>query len=55
LADGPDLGHAVAKALSYVEAGLKAGSFISIGQGPGPLWHMHDFYPSALLDERNQE
>jgi hydroxymethylpyrimidine/phosphomethylpyrimidine kinase len=55
LADGHDLSHAVAKAISYVEAGLKAGRFLSIGQGPGPLWHMHDFYPSALLDERNQE
>ena len=55
LADGHDLSHAVAKAISYVEAGLKAGRFLSIGEGPGPLWHMHDFYPTALLDERNQE
>jgi hydroxymethylpyrimidine/phosphomethylpyrimidine kinase len=55
LAGGHDLSHAVAKAIAYVEAGLKAGCFLSIGQGPGPLWHMHDFYPSALLDERNQE
>jgi hydroxymethylpyrimidine/phosphomethylpyrimidine kinase len=55
LADGHDLSHAVAKGISYVEAGLKAGRFLSIGEGPGPLWHMNDFYPTALLDERNQE
>jgi hydroxymethylpyrimidine/phosphomethylpyrimidine kinase len=51
LADGHDLPHAVAKAISYVEAGLEAGRFLSIGEGPGPLWHMHDFYPTALLEE----
>jgi len=55
LADGHDLSHAVAKAISYVEAGLEAGRFLSIGEGPGPLWHMHDFYPSALLDEKNPD
>jgi hydroxymethylpyrimidine/phosphomethylpyrimidine kinase len=55
LADGHDLSHAVAKAISYIEAGLEAGRFLSIGEGPGPLWHMHDFYPSALLDEKNPD
>jgi len=52
LADGHDLQHAVAKAIAYVEAGLEAGRFLSIGEGPGPLWHMHDFYPTTLLDEK---
>jgi hydroxymethylpyrimidine/phosphomethylpyrimidine kinase len=51
LADGHDLPHAVAKAISYVETGLEAGRFLSIGEGPGPLWHMHDFYPTALPKE----
>jgi len=54
LADGHDLSHAVAKAITYVEAGLEAGRFLSIGEGPGPLWHMHDFYPTALLDEKGK-
>ena len=54
LADGHDLSHAVAKAISYVEAGLEAGRFLSIGEGPGPLWHMDDFYPTALLDEKDK-
>jgi len=54
LADGHDLSHAVAKAIAYVEAGLEAGRFLSIGEGPGPLWHMHDFYPTALLDEKRK-
>jgi hydroxymethylpyrimidine/phosphomethylpyrimidine kinase len=54
LADGHDLPHAVAKAISYVEAGLEAGRFLSIGEGPGPLWHMHDFYPTALPDEEGK-
>ena len=54
LVDGHDLSHAVAKAISYVEAGLEAGRFLSIGEGPGPLWHMHDFYPTALLDEKDK-
>ena len=54
LADGHDLIHAVAKAIAYVEAGLEAGRFLSIGEGPGPLWHMHDFYPTALLDEKGK-
>ena len=52
LAVGHDLTHAVAKAIAYVEAGLEAGRFLRIGEGPGPLWHMHDFYPTALLDEK---
>jgi hydroxymethylpyrimidine/phosphomethylpyrimidine kinase len=54
LADGHDLSHAVAKAIAYVEAGLEAGRFLSVGEGPGPLWHMHDFYPTALLDEKDK-
>ena len=54
LAAGHDLPHAVAKAIAYVEAGLEAGRFLSIGEGPGPLWHMHDFYPTALLDEKEK-
>jgi len=54
LADGHDLSHSVAKAISYVEAGLEAGRFLSIGEGPGPLWHMHDFYPTALPKEEGK-
>jgi hydroxymethylpyrimidine/phosphomethylpyrimidine kinase len=54
LAAGHDLSHAVAKAIAYVEAGLEAGRFLSIGEGSGPLWHMHDFYPTALLDEKEK-
>jgi hydroxymethylpyrimidine/phosphomethylpyrimidine kinase len=53
LADGHDLSHAVAKAISYVEAGLEAGQFLSIGEGRGPLWHMFEFYPTALPGEVN--
>ena len=48
LADGHDLPHAVGKAITYVEAGLKAGRFLSIGEGPGPLGPMFEFYPTAL-------
>ena len=55
LADGHDLTHAVAKAIAYVEASLEAGRFLSIGEGPGPLWHMHDFYPTALLEEKDEQ
>ncbi|MBT8564857.1 bifunctional hydroxymethylpyrimidine kinase/phosphomethylpyrimidine kinase [Polynucleobacter paneuropaeus] len=47
-ADGHDLPHAVGKAIAYVEAGLQAGRFLSIGEGPGPLWPMFEFYPTAL-------
>ena len=54
LADGHDLPHAVAKAISYVEAGLESGRFLSVGEGPGPLWHMHDFYPTALPEEEGK-
>jgi hydroxymethylpyrimidine/phosphomethylpyrimidine kinase len=54
LASGHDLLHSVAKAISYVEAGLEAGRFLSIGEGPGPLWHMHDFYPTALPEEKSK-
>jgi hydroxymethylpyrimidine/phosphomethylpyrimidine kinase len=54
LASGHDLPHSVAKAISYVEAGLEAGRFLSIGEGPGPLWHMHDFYPTALPEEQDK-
>ncbi len=51
LADSHDLSHAVAKGISYVEAGLRAGRFLSIGEGPGPLWHMFEFYPTTLPKE----
>jgi hydroxymethylpyrimidine/phosphomethylpyrimidine kinase len=51
LADGHDLSHAVAKGIAYVEAGLEAGAYLTIGQGSGPLWHMHAFYPTALPDD----
>jgi hydroxymethylpyrimidine/phosphomethylpyrimidine kinase len=51
LADGHHLSHAVAKGIAYVEAGLEAGVYLSIGVGPGPLWHMHAFYPTVLLDD----
>jgi hydroxymethylpyrimidine/phosphomethylpyrimidine kinase len=54
LADGHDLTHAVAKGIAYIEVGLEAGRFLSIGEGPGPLWHMHDFYPTALIEEKGQ-
>ena len=53
-AGGHDLSHSVAKAISYVEAGLEAGRFLSIGQGPGPLWHMHDFYATVLTDKEGK-
>lgn len=51
LAQGHQLKHAVAKAIAYVEAGLEAGVYLSIGAGPGPLWHMHAFYPTAIPDD----
>jgi len=51
LADGHDLPHAVGKAIAFVEAGLQAGRFLSIGEGPGPLWPMFEFYPTALPPE----
>jgi hydroxymethylpyrimidine/phosphomethylpyrimidine kinase len=51
LAQGHTLKHAVAKAIAYVEAGLEAGVYLSIGAGPGPLWHMHAFYPTSLPDD----
>jgi len=51
LADGHDLSHAVAQGIAYVEAGLEAGVYLSIGEGSGPLWHMHAFYPTALPDD----
>ncbi|QWD45060.1 bifunctional hydroxymethylpyrimidine kinase/phosphomethylpyrimidine kinase [Polynucleobacter paludilacus] len=51
LADGHDLAHAVAKAIAYVEAGLEAGRYLSIGEGPGPLWPMFEFYPTSLPQE----
>jgi len=51
LADGHDLAHSVAKAIAYVEAGLEAGRYLSIGEGPGPLWAMFEFYPTSLPQE----
>ena len=55
LADGHDLSHAVAKAIAYVEAGLEAGAYLSIGNGAGPLWHMHAFYPTVLPADSEAE
>lgn len=54
LAGGHDLPHSVAKAISFVEAGLESGRFLGIGEGPGPLWHMHDFYKTTLSNEGDQ-
>ena len=51
LADGHDLAHSVAKAIAYVEAGLEAGRYLSIGEGSGPLWPMFEFYPTSLPQE----
>ena len=51
LADGHDLAHSVAKAIAYVEAGLEAGRYLSIGEGPGPLWPMFEFYPTSLSQD----
>ena len=48
LADRHDLKHSVAKAISFVSAAIEAGQRLDIGKGPGPLWHMHDFYPTKL-------
>lgn len=48
LADRHDLKHSVAKAISFVSAAIEAGQRLDIGSGPGPLWHMHDFYPTKL-------
>ena len=50
---GLRVGLASAKGIAYVEAGLEAGVYLSIGQGSGPLWHMHAFYPTALPDDTN--
>lgn len=51
LADRHDLRHSVAKAISFVTAAIEAGQWLDIGQGPGPLWHMHDFYPTQLPND----
>ena len=48
LADKHDLKHSVAKAISFVTAAIEAGQRLDIGKGPGPLWHVHDFYPTKL-------
>lgn len=52
LADQHDLSHSVAKAISFVSAAIEAGQRLDIGKGPGPLWHMHDFYPTRLPEEQ---
>lgn len=52
LADQHDLSHSVAKAISFVSAAIEAGQRLEIGKGPGPLWHMHDFYPTRLPEEQ---
>jgi hydroxymethylpyrimidine/phosphomethylpyrimidine kinase len=51
LADKHDLSHSVAKAISFVSAAIEAGQRLDIGKGPGPLWHMHDFYPTRLPED----
>lgn len=51
-ADKHDLSHSVAKAISFVSAAIEAGQRLDIGKGPGPLWHMHDFYPTQLPDQQ---
>lgn len=51
LAGQHDLSHSVAKAISFVSAAIEAGQRLEIGRGPGPLWHMHDFYPTKLPEE----
>lgn len=51
LAGRHDLRHSVAKAISFVTAAIEAGQWLDIGKGPGPLWHMHDFYPTQLPNE----
>jgi hydroxymethylpyrimidine/phosphomethylpyrimidine kinase len=51
LAQGHDLNQAVGMAIAYVEAGLEAGRFLSIGAGPGPLWHMHPFFSTMRSSE----
>ncbi len=53
LADKHDLSHSVAKAISFVSAAIEAGQRLEIGQGPGPLWHMHDFYPTQLPEDQS--
>ena len=52
LADQHDLSHSVAKAISFVSAAIEAGQRLEIGKGPGPLWHMHNFYPTRLPEEQ---
>jgi len=52
LADRHDLSHSVAKAISFVSAAIESGQHLEIGQGPGPLWHMHDFYPTQLPEDQ---
>lgn len=51
LAGRHDLRHSVAKAISFVTAAIEAGQWLDIGKGPGPLWHMHDFYPTQLPND----
>lgn len=52
MADQHELSHSVAKAISFVSAAIEAGQRLDIGQGPGPLWHMHDFYPTRLPEDQ---
>ena len=46
-----EIAFTIANGIAYVEAGLEAGVYLSIGEGSGPLWHMHAFYPTALPDD----
>jgi hydroxymethylpyrimidine/phosphomethylpyrimidine kinase len=54
LGQGHDLSKAVGKAISYVESSLEAGRFLSIGTGPGPLWHMHPFYSTSASVKKQE-
>ena len=45
LARGLPLIDAVVQAKSYLTAALQAGAAMQIGQGHGPVWHFHAFFP----------
>jgi hydroxymethylpyrimidine/phosphomethylpyrimidine kinase len=43
LAQGREISLAVGGAIDYLQGALKAAKNLSLGQGPGPLWHMHKY------------
>jgi hydroxymethylpyrimidine/phosphomethylpyrimidine kinase len=45
LAKGLDLGVAVQAAKAYVTAAIAASDRLTIGSGPGPLHHFHEWWP----------